>query len=103
MTTIRANIHDEVAKTVNKAKLEGLWFYCMGTKEWLTPEDFEQYAKVYLISHGESPDILINYVLSDPKEGIRIRIAYLKKASFELQEFSERVMSYFNFTGKTRQ
>ena len=95
------NLQQEVDKLIKKAKVDGCWFYCTATKQWFTPEEFSELAQVTIIEYGDkNPDLFINYNLSDPKEGIRKRLAYVKKASYELQEFTEKVMSYYNFIGK---
>ncbi|CAN5400351.1 hypothetical protein BH09BAC6_BH09BAC6_10890 [soil metagenome] len=91
----------EVEKLVKKAKAEGCWFYCIATKEWFTPEEFEMHAQATFIMYGDKrPDLFVDFHLSDPKEGIRTRMAYIKKASAELQVFTERVMSYCSFVSK---
>jgi len=97
---IPGGIYDEIKKAVDKAKSDGLWFYCIATKKWYTPEEFEALAKVLIVQWGESPAILINHPMCNPKSGITQRVALIKRASCELQEFTDRVMKYYNFTRK---
>ena len=95
------SLQDEIAKAVNKAKVEGCWFFNSRTKEWLTPEEYENFCKTMVIQYGDSNrDIFVSFYISDPKEGIRSRMAYIKKASVELQQFTEKVMAYYNLVGK---
>ena len=94
------NSKNELEKLIRKAKADSCWFYCVTTKQWYTPEEFELVAKAIIIQEGDKPHLFVNFNLCDPKQGIRTRAAYLKKASIELQDFTDRVMSYYNFVGK---
>ena len=94
-------VEKELIITARKAKDNGCWFYCLQTKHWMTPEEFLLQGKADLITYGENNRlVLTNYHMSDPREGIRARMALAKRATAELQEFSEKVFAYFNLVPK---
>ena len=96
-------IEKELAMTAQKARESGCWFYCMQTQHWLTPEEFEMQGKCNLITWGNgNRDILANYRMRDPRDGIRSGMATAKKAATDLQEFSEKVFAYFNQVAKDK-
>jgi len=93
----------ELQTKAEKARLNGEWFYHVKSKNWITPEEFVQLGEMDLIQYGEKSRITLDsYYAKDPREGIRDRVAYLKKASAELQEFNDKVIGYFNSVPKDR-
>ena len=97
------SIEKELAVSAKKARENGCWFYCQQTKHWMTPEEFEMQGKANRIAHGQNDrTILTNYHMSDPREGIRARMALAKKVTTELQDFSEKVFAYFNHIPKDK-
>ena len=103
MPAMYESIEKEIEVLARKAKANGLWFYHTRFKSWLTPEEFYNQGKSFIITSGQNDRTFIDsYYMSDPKEGIRSRIAYLKKASAELNEFTEKVMTYYNFVAKEK-
>jgi hypothetical protein len=101
MPVMYENLEKEIVAVVDKAKMHGLWFYNSNFKSWLTPEEFSIEAKASLITSGQKNRAFIDqYYMSDPKEGIRLRMSTLKKSTNELNQFTEKVMNYYNFVAK---
>lgn len=98
MPAISYTGEDELERLVNKAKLYNLWVYCKSTKIWYTPDEFYQLGKALIIEGNKDPFLYFNLV--DPKQGIRDRAALAKRAAIELQDFTDRVMNYYNFIDK---
>ncbi|MDP9077835.1 MAG: hypothetical protein M3O71_10460 [Bacteroidota bacterium] len=97
------SIEKELAITAKKARDLGYWFYNAFSKSWITPEEFEAQGRADLIVYGEKcRTVLTNYHMSDPKEGIRLRIAVAKRATIDLQDFAEKVFAYFNQVPKDK-
>jgi hypothetical protein len=91
----------ELEVKAGKARSNGLWFYNIQTKKWLTPEAYIDAGKLDLLRHGENSRITLDsFFPKDPREGIRDRVAYIRIASSELQEFTDSVYEYFNSIAK---
>lgn len=97
------SIEKELAITAEKARLNGYWFCSKHSGHWMTPEEFETLGKVSRIANGENDrSILDNYLMCDPRNEIKNRIAKAKQITTDLQTFSERVFAYFNQVPKDR-
>ncbi len=91
----------ELQIKAEKARLNGEWFYNKQSKRWITPEEFVQLGELDLILYGEKSRVTLDsYYPKDPRDGIRDRVAYLKKASSEMQDFNDRVFAYFNLAAR---
>jgi hypothetical protein len=103
MPIMYETVEKEMAAMAAKARANGLWFHSVHTKEWLTPEEFVDLGKVNQIKYGDKDrSVLIGYYMSDPRDGMRKRMAYLQAASSELQQFSEKIFGYFNQVAKDK-
>ena len=97
------SIEKELAITVAKARANACWFCNKHYEDWMTPEEFEIQGKVNRIANGKNDrSLLDNYRMRDPREGIRNRIDIAKKATADLQVFSDRVFAYFNQVPRDR-
>ena len=93
----------ELKIKAEKARLFGYWFCHVKQKSWITPEEFVEHGEYDLITNGPAcRTTLDNYYARDPREGVRERVAYLRKASAELQEFNDKVCAYFNSVAKEK-
>jgi hypothetical protein len=97
------SVEKELSVLAQKAKSTGCWFYCSRSDDWLTPEDFESLGKSYLIMYGQScRTVILEYNIADPKVGLARRMRKLNEATADLEKFTERVTTYFNFVAKDK-
>ncbi|WP_121811002.1 hypothetical protein [Mucilaginibacter kameinonensis] len=90
-------IEKELQINADKARKMGYWFCNQQTGHWMTPEEFEIQGKMDLIVHGENcRTVLIYYKMGDPRSQIKRGLKDINQASLKLQEFAEKVFSYFN-------
>jgi hypothetical protein len=97
------SIEKELAITVEKARMNGYWFYNKNFGDWMTPEEYEMFCLTSRISNATNDrSYLDNYSMADPRNEIKSRIAQAKKVATDLQTFSDRVFAYFNQVPKDR-
>jgi hypothetical protein len=90
------NVKKELRALAEKARNNGHWFCSAHSGEWLTPEEFENLGLAILITHGEQDRTMVtSYYMRDPKDGIRDRMKRVNKSNADLEQFTERVMTYF--------
>lgn len=103
MPSMFETVQRELVVLADKARSTGCWFYCKRNNDWLTPEEFEALGKGDLILYGENcRTVITDYQMVDPKYGIKSRMKTLNDATADLEKFTERVTTYFNFIAKDK-
>lgn len=72
-----------------------MWIYKKSTKRWFTPDEFQQFIEPVREHKRRQGNGYEDYVIRDPKDGLRERIAVLEKVHKELQSYSEKLFTFF--------
>ena len=78
-----------------EAYLTGCWIYSVDNDIWYTPEEFMASGERIRIYRGQEEKG--KYLIRDPKAGLKEKLEQLKKLQLEVDEYSRKLMNYFDF------
>ncbi|EOR93322.1 hypothetical protein ADIARSV_3509 [Arcticibacter svalbardensis MN12-7] len=76
------------------------WIYSTHTQKWYTPEEFM--AGNERVSHYRGREDERQFKIMDPKAGLKDKLAKLKEIQNDIDEFSTRMMDYYEFKKKKK-
>lgn len=95
----RSNEFTDYRKILKEAKICQSWLYNLETKAWYTPEEFENYFTGLSQDYRVKAEILKQFRIVHPSNGLRLRVEYLGKItvkiSKEIADFNQRIKDYY--------